>query len=114
MTRIPRWRIVAGCLVLAALASFAVLFTPIYVRNLKLQNYVDGITRQPGNETQSDGILRGMVLEKAHSLGLPVTEDDVHVYRSSEGLRIDVSYLVTVHAPLYEVNLHFYPGAGSR
>jgi hypothetical protein len=25
-----------------------------------------------------------------------------------------VQYAVTVHAPLYTVALHFYPGAGSR
>jgi hypothetical protein len=105
---------VAGCLVLAALAFFAILFTPVYVRNLKLQNYVDGITHRVGNDKQSDEVLRGWVLNKAHQLDLPVTEDNVHIYRSAEGVRIDVRYAVTVKAPLYRVDIHFYPGAGSR
>jgi hypothetical protein len=111
---LPRWRLVAGCLVLAALACVAILFTPIYIRNLKLQNYVDGMTRRVGTDKQTDEELVGLVLEKAHQLDLPVTDGNVHVSRSTEGLRIDVRYAVTVQAPLYQVVLHFYPGAGSR
>jgi len=111
---LPRWRVVAGCLVLAALAFFAVLFAPVYVRNLKLQNYVDEITHRVENDKQSDEVLRGWVLEKAHRLDLPVRADNVHIYRSADGLRIDVQYAVTVTAPFYSVDIHFYPGAGSR
>jgi hypothetical protein len=105
---------VAGCLVLAALVFFAILFAPVYVRNMKLQNYVDGMTHRAGNDKQSDDALRAMVLDKARQLDLPVTEDNVQVYRSADGLRLDVRYSVTVRAPLYQVDIHFYPGAGSR
>jgi hypothetical protein len=111
---LPRWRIAAGCLVLAALAFSAILLTPVYVRNLKLQNYVDGITHSVGIDKESDQELRAQVLDRARRLDLPVTEDNVHIVRSVEGLRIDVRYAVTVHAPWYTVDLHFYPGAGSR
>jgi hypothetical protein len=111
---LPRWRLVAGCLVLVVIALFAILFTPVYVRNMKLQNYVEELTRRAGNDKQPDNVLRGWVLDKARQLALPVTEDNVHIYRTPDSLRIDVSYSLTVHAPLYEVDLHFYPGAGSR
>ena len=114
MNPVPRWRIAAGCLVLAAFVVIAIVFTPVYVRNLKLQNYVDGITHRRGNRQAIRQVLRGWVLEKAHELDLPVTEDNVHIYRSADALRIDVQYSVTVRAPLYQVDLHFYPGAGSR
>ena len=114
MNPLPRWRLAAGCLVLAVILLIAILFTPVYVRNLELQNYVDGITHHAGNEGKSDEELRAWVLQRAHQLDLPVTEDNVHVFRSVEGMRIDVRYAVTVHAPLYTVDLHFYPGAGSR
>ena len=87
---------------------------PLYVRNMSLQNYVDGITHRVENYGKSDDVLRGWVLDKAHELNLPVTEDNVHILRSGGAVRIDVAYMVTVHAPLYTVNLHFYPGAGSR
>jgi hypothetical protein len=111
---LPRWRLVAGCVVLAALVFFAILFAPVYIRNLKLQNFVDEITHRVGAEKQSDEVLRGSVLEKARQLDLPVKEDNVHIYRSAEGLRIDVHYSVTVSAPFYRADVHFYPGAGSR
>jgi hypothetical protein len=111
---LPRWRLAAGCLVLAALAFMAVLFAPLYIRNMSLQNYVDGITHSVENYAKSDDELRAGVLHKAHELNLPVTEDNVHVLRPAGALRIDVQYMVTVQAPLYTVNLHFYPGAGSR
>lgn len=114
MNSLPRWRLIAGCLVLAALGFFAILFTPLYVRNLRLQNYVDEITHRVGSDHESDDVLRGEVLQKAHALSLPVTADDVHVIHSADGMRIDVRYAVTVRAPLYQVNIHFYPGAGSR
>jgi hypothetical protein len=114
VTPLPRWRVAAGCLVLAALVFFAFLFAPVYIRNLKLQNYVDEMTHQAGSEGQSDQFLLGSVIRKAHQLNLPVMEDNVHIYRSADGLRIDVQYSVTVSAPFYRVNIHFYPGAGSR
>ncbi len=114
MTRVPRWRIAAGCLILAALLLAVVLFTPLYVRNLELRSFVAGITRDVKNQEKPDGILRTWVLEKAEQLKLPVTEDNVHVMRGPEGLRIDVRYSVRVNLPLYTVDLHFYPGAGSR
>ena len=114
MNPLPRWRLVAGCLVLAAIAFFAILFAPVYIRNLKLQNYVDEMTHLVENEKQPDSVLRDQVLEKAHQLALPVTEDNVHIHRSADGLRIDVQYSVIVTAPFYRGNIHFYPGAGSR
>lgn len=114
MTPLPRWRLVAGCLVLAAIALLAALFAPVYIRNLKLEDYVDGITHQVENYAKSDQELRALVLERAQQLALPVTEADVLVLRAGNAVRIEVRYMVTVHAPLYTVNLHFYPGAGSR
>jgi hypothetical protein len=115
VTPVPRWRIAAAIAVLAALAGFGALFTPIYFHNLELQNYVADLTRavdadkQPGDET-----LRDKVLKKAADLELPVKADNVHIEHSADGLRIDVRYFVRVSLPFYTVDLHFYPGAGSR
>ncbi|MGA2196339.1 MAG: hypothetical protein ABSH40_13820 [Bryobacteraceae bacterium] len=114
MKRLPRWRMAAGCLVLAGLLLAAAMFTPLYLRNLALQNFVAGITHDVKNQEKPDGTLRAWVLEKAQQLELPVTEDNVHIMRGPEGLRIDVRYSVRVNLPLYTVDLHFYPGAGSR
>ena len=114
MNPVPKWRIAAAVLVLAALLGFGVLFTPIYAANLKLQTYVEEITRRVDSQNQPDEALRQNVLNKARQLNLPVKADNVHIIRSPEGLRIDVRYFVRVTAPGYTVDLHFYPGAGSR
>jgi hypothetical protein len=114
VSRVPRWRIAAAAAVLAALAAFTAMFAPIYFHNLELQNFVSEVAQRVENQTNSDDVLRTWVLDKAHELDLPVKEDNVHVIRSREGMRIDVRYFVRVSLPGYTVDLHFYPGAGSR
>lgn len=114
MNRLPRWRIVAGGLILAMLLLAGVLFTPLYVRNLALQNFVAGVTHDVGNQKKPDLVLRAAVLEKAEQLRLPVTAENVQIIRTVDRMRIDVRYSVRVNLPLYTVDLHFYPGAGSR
>ncbi|MEO8373379.1 MAG: hypothetical protein ABI806_29610 [Candidatus Solibacter sp.] len=101
-------------LVLAALLGFGVLFAPSYLGNLKLQTYVAEITRRVDSRNSTDDNLRQNVVKKAHELDLPVREDNVQIIRSETGLRIDVRYFVRVTLPGYTVDLHFYPGAGSR
>ena len=114
MNRVPRWRIAAAAVILAGLVYFLALFAPIYYRNQKLQSYVSGVTQNVENSQSSDDLLRTWVLDKAHELNLPVKAGDVHIRRASDGLHIDVRYFVRVDLPGYTVDLHFYPGAGSR
>jgi hypothetical protein len=111
---LPRWRIALAVFVLAALVFFMGRFAPIYFRNLELQNFVSATAQRAGSRTLADDVLRGWVIDKARQLDLPVTDDDVHIIREPGGMRIDVRYLVRVDLPGYTVNLHFYPGAGSR
>lgn len=115
MTQVPLWRKAAGIAVLAAMAFFLAVFTPIYVHNFQLRNYVESLTQSVANRGAADDLLRTEVVEKAHQLDLrSVTADDVHVIRSANGMRIEVRYRVPVDLPGYTVMLHFYPGAGSR
>jgi cell division protein FtsL len=114
MNPVPKWRIAAAVAVLLALLAFGALFTPIYAANLKLQTYVEEITRRVASQQLSDDALRQDVLNRARQLNLPVKADNVQINRSTEGLRIDVRYFVRVTVPGYTVDLHFYPGAGSR
>ena len=108
------WRIVAGAAVLVVLGLIGAQLIPLYLRNLELQRFVEETTQRVEIETKSDDLLRTWVLEKAQSLSLPVKADNVQVHRSNQGVRIDVRYIVHVDLPLYTVDLHFYPGAGSR
>jgi hypothetical protein len=114
VNRVPAWRIAAAVFVLAALALFAAIFTPIYVHNLELQNFVAEVAARPDAQAKSDDLIRTWVLDKAHQLDLPIRADNVKITHSQEGMHIDVRYQVKVDLPGYTVNLHFYPGAGSR
>ena len=108
------WRIVVAAVVLLGLAGFSILFAPIYFHNLELQNYVSELTRSGDGQSNSDEVLRTRILNKAAELGLPVKANNVLIHHSPEGVRIDVRYFVRVDFPGYTVDLHFYPGAGSR
>jgi hypothetical protein len=110
---VPRWRIAAAIAVIVALLGFGGLFAPIYVNNLRLQGFVAEITRNVPAQ-QSDEALRAAVVAKANALNLPVKADNVHIEHLPEGIHIDVRYFVRVSLPGYTVDLHFYPGAGSR
>ena len=101
-------------LILAGLLFFLGMFAPVYFRNMQLQNFVSDTAHRVENQTKSDDVLREMVLARARELRLPVTAENVHITRSPEGMHVDVRYFVQVDFPGYSVNLHFYPGAGSR
>jgi Domain of unknown function (DUF4845) len=114
VNRVPRWRIAAAVAVLVALLGFGVRFAPIYINNLRLQSYVAEITHDASSGNQSDAALREQVVAKANALNLPVKADNVHIDHSPDGIRIAVRYFVRVDLPGYTVDLHFYPGAGSK
>jgi hypothetical protein len=114
VSRLPRWRLALAILILGGMAFVLASFAPYYFRNLELQNYVSDVTHSADSRSRSDDLLRTYVLDKARQLNLPVADDNVHIVRSQDDLRIDVRYFVRVNLPGYTVDLHFYPGAGSR
>ena len=114
MNPLPRWRIAAALVVVAGLGVFGVVVGPIYIHNVQLQSFVGALTARPETLRKTDEAVRGEVLEKARALNLPVMPDNVKIVRSEGSVRIDVRYIVRVDLPGYTVDLHFYPGAGSR
>lgn len=114
MKPLPRWRIAAALVVVAGLALFSAKVVPIYIHNLQLQSFVATLTARSENLSKNDESLRGQVLERARALDLPVQPGNVQIARSGGAVRIEVRYIVRVDLPGYTVDLHFYPGAGSR
>jgi hypothetical protein len=113
-SRFSIWRVIAAAGILCGLVFLAVQLLPVYFENLQFQRYVEATTHRLESQTQSDDSLRAAVVEKAASMGLPVLASNVLIRRSNDNLRIDVRYVVRVNLPLYTVDLHFYPGAGSH
>ena len=110
MNSVPRWRIAAAFVILAGLLFAAAKFTPIYSRNLQLQNFVTDLAARGAQ--QSDDRLRAQILDRAHALDLPVLPGGVNILRSPQSVRLEVNYVVRVTVPGYTVDLHFHPGAG--
>jgi hypothetical protein len=111
---VPVWRVAAGVAVLAGLLILVATFAPIYIHNLQLQNFVTDLATRPDTASKSDDLLRTWVLDKAHALQLPVRNDNIKIAHAADGTHINVRYFVRVDLPGYTVDLHFYPGAGSR
>jgi hypothetical protein len=107
-------RVGAAVLILLVLCALGARLLPLYLQNMQLQQYVEELTQNAASGTRPDELVRVDVLQKAALLGLPVREGDVQIKHSNDALRIDVRYFVRVDFPLYTVDLHFYPGAGSR
>jgi hypothetical protein len=111
---VSRWRMAAGAAVLAAMVYLGANMIPIYWRNLELQRFVEETAQRPETQAAPEGRVRAAVIEKANELRLPVRSDNIKVVRTQEGTRIDVRYVARIDLPLYTVDLHFYPGAGSK
>ncbi|MBK9165917.1 MAG: hypothetical protein IPM24_00465 [Bryobacterales bacterium] len=107
-----RIRVAAALLIVAVLVVLAIHLVPVYLRNHELQAYVSDMTRTAGEAP--DVVLRQRILDKAASLELPVTDSGIQIRRQEDAVKVDVRYVVRVDLPLYTVDLHFYPGAGSR
>ena len=116
VNRVPRWRMAAGISILAVLGLLLAFLAPAYFHNLDLQNYVSALSHSQAARAAADEGLRQEIVEKAHTLELPVNADNVHITRGADGRleHIDVRYFVDVNLPGYTVKLHFYPGAASQ
>lgn len=109
-----RLRQAAGVAVLLILVFLGARLIPIYLHNQQLQEFVKEAAHRPAAPAASDDVLRSWVLSKAADLDLPVLAENVQIHRTPGSVRMDVRYIVRVNLPLYTVDLHFYPGAGSR
>jgi hypothetical protein len=98
---------------LAIFVYISISLAPPFVDNLRLQRYVEEITRSSPITPRSPEEVRSQVVQRARQLGMPVEAKDVQVEIAGARTRITVRYLVEVSIPGYTVKLHFAPSAGS-
>ena len=110
---LPRWRLISGIAVFVAMITVLASLAPVYLENFRLQQYLRGVVRAAGISSLSDDAVRGEVLGRVRALKLPVTADEIEITRSpGQGrIRIEIKYAVQMHLALYQVDLHFHPGA---
>lgn len=111
---VAAWRLALGAAVLLALLALGAFLTPVYLHNLKFQRYVSVLAEDPKTRGRDDSLIRSSLVDKAEELKLPVRFENIQIVRTAEAVRITVRYVVHVDLLVYAVDLHFYPGAGSR
>lgn len=102
-------RVGVGLLLVAVLAGMGVMVVPPYVENMRFQSFLDDLVEHP----QPPEVMQAAAVNRAAQLGLPVRTGDVRVTKQGTGVRVDILYVVRVEFPLYTVDLHFHPSAGT-
>jgi hypothetical protein len=110
--KLPLWRLIAGILVLVAMVVILLSLAPVYFEDYQLRQYVRSLVRDPN--TTPDETLRSAVLARSRQLDLPVESGDVGISHPDGKLQIQLKYAVQIDFPLYQVELHFHPGATGR
>ena len=111
-TKLPLWRLVSGCTVLAILVALLVQAASVYVDNFLLDRYMRELAGQAESAAKSDADLTASILGRAHRLGLPVRANDIQITR--EGGHPHVKILkYTVQTKLIGMDLRL-PEASSR
>jgi len=111
---LPWWRLIAGIVALLVMGSVLIALAPIYFEDYELRQYVRSLAREPNTGTMADDAIRSEVLARAHQLALPVDAGDIQIAHKDGKLQLQLKYAVEMNFPLYQVDLHFHPGATSR
>lgn len=99
-----------GCLVGIVILLVAVFVAykliPVKVKAADLRQTVEDEAKSAG--THNDERIRKSILDKAQDQGLPVTDDNITIYRTGNLIRVDVDYTVPVAFPGYLYQWHFH------
>lgn len=111
--KLPLWRLIAGILVLLAMASVLAALAPVYFEDYQLRQFIRSLASGPNIAAMSDDALRSAVVARARQLDLPVAASDIQITHAGGKVRLQLKYAVQMDFPLYQVDLHFHPGATS-
>ena len=99
-----------GCflalIVLAIAVVVAVKTVPVVVSMGDMEKEIEALAARANVSTYTNSLIRGRILQKAQALDLPVTPKDIRIKRSSQYIRIVVTYDVTIKYPFYAYHWH--------
>lgn len=101
------WRTAAAVLILAGLIGMVGLLAPPYVRNWRLQQYLNSLAGDPNTPSLPPEQIASKISHKAASLGIALDTSSVHVVIRGARLAVRAPYAVRVEMPGYAVDLHF-------
>ncbi|MBV9477276.1 MAG: hypothetical protein JO315_14470 [Acidobacteria bacterium] len=98
-----------GCLVglvlllIAGLVAYKMI--PVKVKAADMRDTVVDEAKSAG--LHDDRAIHAAIMDKAHELELPITDDDVVIERRNSMIRVDVKYTVPVQFPGYVYKWNF-------
>lgn len=109
---IHKLRLALAAVLVVLFAATLIRLAPPYVRNWKLQGFLNDLSEDSSSNTAAPDVIEARVVGKAASLGIPLHTGDVTVEHRPASLHIRALYVVRIDLPLYTVDLHFRPEAG--
>ncbi len=106
--RLPLWRLIAALLVVAAMVTVLVALAPVYIEDYQLGQYMKSLARV--TNAQDDAVRAG-VLTRARELDLPLRNADLQITHPDGKLAVQMTYVVQMDFPLYQVDVHFHHSA---
>jgi hypothetical protein len=106
--RLPLWRLIAALLVVAGMVTVLVALGPVYIEDYQLGQYMKSLARAANPQ---DDALRTSVMTRARELDLPVRTADLQITRPEGKLAVQMTYVVQMDFPLYQVDVHFHHSA---
>lgn len=87
---------------------------PVYSGSSRLSDYIRDLAVHASVQKTPASDAQAQILHYARSLGLHLTDREVHVMRSEHTIQINLDYTVPVRLGVFTWNLHFTPSAESR
>jgi len=88
-------------------AYLSVKVLPSFMANYEFQNAVEQEARLSIYTGADIDDIRSHVMDKAKTLSLPISDDDVEIERSASSVHIVVNYDVPIQVPVKPFSLHF-------
>ncbi len=103
-------------LVLAAGGYVGFLVAPPYFNNYKFQDTIQNAATLCTNPfaPHTDDDIRSQIYKEAQSLGLPLTQDQIHIEHIGPQVSIWANYAVHIDLPYYPFDLNFHPASSKQ
>ena len=110
--KLPLWRLITGCAVLAIMLLLVIAAGHVYVNNFLLDRYMKSLAATPDSANLSDAALAQRILDRAKELDLPLQPSYLTVTREGKNPHIRIARY-SVQMSLARMDLRM-PGAESR
>ena len=101
-------------LVVGAILFLSFKLLPPYIDNYRMQDYLEGITRNATYNRMTEDDIRKDVMDQVRQLDMPIQPNQIRVERSGSTVSVAIRYTVTVDLLVRQVDLEFSPAAGNR